>query len=270
MRRAIKWLLPAVAVVVLLAAASPWIVATYWSTRSTNPVRRGIERASALGCFHCHGDLGRAGIPDPGGNEEDVPGWSGGTWMMYVQDEGEIRDFILNGSEGQAHGEAVFLPDHEEGSEMLMPAYKDILRGGDLDDLVAAFKVLSGMSRPAADSAARRGYDLARHWECFSCHGAAGSGGLSNPGSFTGFIPGWYGADFEEMVETREEFDGWIRHGSIERLLNNPLPAFFMRRQRISMPTYTDFETEDLDNLWAYMQWLAETEGGGGAPVSFP
>lgn len=258
-RRA-RWFLIPTVVLVVVAVASPWIVPAYWSARSTNPVRRGVKRAAELGCFSCHGSLGSHGIPDPGTHDAGVPDWSGGVWMMHVENDQEIRDYILTGSTPeQRHGSTGH--DHETAA-IEMPAYENVLAGSDLEDLVAAFKVLSGMSVPPAGSSARRGHDVARTWECFSCHGPAGSGGLPNPASFTGFIPGWYGADFQDLVRNRQEFDEWILEGTLSRLENHAIASFFIRRQRVSMPAYGQMREDELDDLWAYAEWLRETGGG--------
>jgi hypothetical protein len=125
--------------------------------------------------------------------------------------------------------------------------------------------ILSEMAAPPADSPAQRGYQTAKTWGCFSCHGAGASGGLPNPGSLTGFVPGWYGDDFKDLVRGRQEFDSWIRDGGIPRLAKNPLAARFIRRQRIQMPRYRNLDPEPLDQLWAYAGWLAKT-GGGSTP----
>lgn len=259
--RRFRWLLAAAALAALLAGVSPWLPGLYWQYRSDNPVRRGLRKANELGCFHCHGDLGSAGIPDPAGADNDVPAWSGGVWMMYVKDESEIRKLILDGSAG-LHHEQDGEEDAGDEQAIAMPAYGDLLGGSDLDDLVAIFKIASRMNVPPADSDARKGYDLARRWRCFSCHGPGGSGGLPNPRSFTGYIPGWYGADFADLVRTRGEFDAWITKGVTPRLQSSSLASFFTRRQRIEMPEYSAMKTGDLDALWAYTRWLEETGGG--------
>lgn len=251
---------------VLIAAASPWIVAGYWRVRSDNPIRRGVARAQELGCFTCHGELGRSGIPIPR-SDEGVPQWDGSVWMMYVKSEDDIRRYIVEGSpkrvEPPKHNHGVNQHNHDhDGVALSMPAYGDVVSERDLYDLVATFKVLAGMVAPERGTPAREGYDLARRWRCFSCHGPAGSGGLPNPGSFTGFVPGWYGADFRDLVRDRGEFDTWIREGSIPRLSGHLIASFFLERQLLPMPAYEELTPEQLDSLWAYTKWLAETDGG--------
>ena len=258
-------LLSAGILLVLIAAGSPWIVAGYWRARSSNPVRRGIVRAQELGCFSCHGALGGAGIPSPG-DDEGVPQWNGSVWMMYVESDDDVRRYILEGTpphdDGKrAQGHDAGRHDHEDRA-ITMPAYERVISESDLEDLVATFKVLSGMVKPPGDTPARTGYDVAREWKCFSCHGPGGSGGFPNPGSFTGFIPGWYGADFEDLVRDRAEFDSWIRDGTIPRLSGHPIARVFLERQRVSMPAYRGLTPGQLAGLWAYARWLKQTDGG--------
>lgn len=253
-------------VAVLLAAASPWIVAGYWSVRSDNAIRRGSARARELGCFSCHGELGRSGIPIPG-SDEGVPQWDGSVWMMYVASDEDVRKYILQGSprKTDSHEDRRNSGRHDhdhDAAAISMPAYGDVVSERDVDDLVATFKVLAGMVAPERGTPTRAGYELAREWRCFSCHGPAGSGGLPNPGSFTGFVPGWYGADFRDLVRNREEFDDWIREGMIPRLSGNPIARFFLKRQQLRMPAYGGLTREQLDSLWEYTRWLKNTEGG--------
>jgi hypothetical protein len=242
-------------------------VLDYWERRASNPVRRGVARARDLGCFSCHGNLGVAGIKDPGGENLEVPAWSG-IYMMYVDHEDDVRRFILEGSAHQKEGSAASSPEgHEHDGEkhegvIAMPPFRDVLSGSDLQDLTSAFKVISGMSGPVSDSPEERGLGLARSWGCFSCHGPGGSGGLPNPGSLAGFIPGWYGPDFADLVRSREEFDSWVREGGTSRVRENAVARYFMTRQRIQMPVYSKFSSAELDELWAYARWLDRTGGG--------
>jgi hypothetical protein len=255
-----------VALVVLFAGllAAPALLRAYWERRASNPVRRGVARARQLGCFSCHGNLGGSGLKDPRGENKEVPTWIG-TYMMYVDNDNDIRRFILEGSHHEKEEGEPASEKHEHAEdhgEIEMPPFKDALAGSDLEDLTSAFKVLSGMVGPASGTAEERGFGLARTWGCFSCHGPGGSGGLPNPGSLAGFIPGWYGADFADLVRNRGEFDAWVHDGGTPRVRGNPVARYYMTRQRIQMPAYSSFKTAELDDLWAYTRWL-ERSGGG-------
>jgi len=268
MRRRVRLAVFAALLVVLGLATLPATFRAAWRWRSSNPVRRGIARAEELGCFSCHGVRGAGpGLPDPGLPDKPVPAWAGGEWMMLVEDDAAIRQTILDGiSRERAASESAAA--ERAARELAMPAYRRVLQGSDVEDLIAAFKVLSGMSVAPAGTPAREGQELARRHGCFRCHGAAGSGGLPNPGSLTGFIPGWYGPDFRDLVRDRGEFEAWIRDGKLERLERHPVASRFLGRQRISMPRYA-FSAAELDALWAYAGWLAESEGGSAGPRPF-
>jgi len=258
-----RWILSGLALLLVVLLAGPWVFQIYWAHRSSNPVRRGVQRARELGCFSCHGNLGSAGLKDPGGDNLEVPAWSGGMSMMYVQSDSDIQHYILEGSIPKVESPASPAVNAKPPkAEVAMPAFRRALRGSDLEDLTAAFKVLSAMVSPPAGSPEERGFSQARTWGCFSCHGPGASGGLPNPGSFAGFIPGWYGPDFRDMVRDRGEFDSWVRQGRIARFERNPVAARFMTRQRIQMPAYRRFSPADLDDLWAYTRWLEESGGG--------
>jgi len=93
---------------------------------------------------------------------------------------------------------------------------------------------------------------------CFNCHGGMGIGGLPNPGSLKGYIPGFGGADFDELVRDDDELRSWIRTGGIPRLRNDVLASHFIERQHIRMPAFTDrLAPADLDGVVAYVRWLA-------------
>lgn len=251
MTRRRKFAIFALAATILLLLLAPRLIHQYWSIRTSNPVRRGIQKAESLGCFSCHGPAGSSGISDPLDASLSVPSWSGGVWMMYVNSDEEIKRIILEGSRGHTHAGAIS-----------MPAYRDVIGSKDLDDLVAAFKILAEMSVPKSGSSERRGYNLARQQRCFACHGAGGSGGVMNPQSFSGTIPGWYGPAFDDLVHDRREFNRWIQEGSIPRLVDHPIASIFIKRQRIAMPRYQNLSAEQIDDLWSYTQWLRESGGG--------
>ena len=79
-------------------------------------------------------------------------------------------------------------------------------------------------------------------------------------------MPGWYGADFEDLVHDQGEFVGWVREGRIAGVAEHPLAPRFLRAQRLQMPAYAKMSDDDLDALWAYVSWLRATRGGLDAP----
>src|SRR3989442_1092121 len=104
---------------------------------------------------------------------------------------------------------------------------------------------------------ARRGQRLAVELGCFSCHGPVGAGGMGNPGSFKGYVPGFWGADFDDLVRTDDELRTWIAKGELARVAEHPIGGRFFQRQAIKMPAYRRFVPEDdLDALAAYVRWI--------------
>ena len=96
MRRVWAWLGTIVLVAIAAWLGAPKAMRAYWWRHESNPVRRGAEIAARSGCFSCHGPEGGRGLPDPG-TGQGVPQWDGGVPMMYVEDENEVREYILDG-----------------------------------------------------------------------------------------------------------------------------------------------------------------------------
>lgn len=233
------------------------------------PALRGYEVAQAYGCFACHGPGGTGGVPNPGSEEEMVPAWDGGNAMMYVNNEQEIREWILYGhpkrleqkyNEGsvEASGD---LSDHEDGSDepgslpVDMPAFEDVLSAAELDDLVEYYKAVAAFETPPPE--ARTGYRVVSRLGCFGCHGPGGQVGSKNPGSFKGYIPPWQGKDYAELVKNDDELRDWILDGGIERFESNPMARYFTRRQIIQMPVYRDVLRDgELEAMVSYIEWL--------------
>ena len=103
---------------------------------------------------------------------------------------------------------------------------------------------------------------MAARLGCFACHGPQGRFDTPNPGSLKGYIPSWSGADFPELARDEGEIREWIRDGSPKRLRDNPVAAFFMRRQAIRMPAYGDrVSEEEVRRITAYIGWLGARPG---------
>jgi len=125
-----------------------------------------------------------------------------------------------------------------------------------VDDLVAYLRAASGQLLPDEEKAAR-GADLAIEYDCFGCHGPLGTGGAPNPGSFKGYIPGFWGDDYDELVRSDEELHQWIADGAIPRISEHPIGGYFFRRQAVKMPAYGKFlAPADVDALESYVEWI--------------
>src|ERR1041384_3605375 len=61
-------------------------------------VAQGRRLATRLGCFACHGPGGRGGVPNPGSDDDTVPAFHEGTPMMFVKQDSDIREYILDGA----------------------------------------------------------------------------------------------------------------------------------------------------------------------------
>lgn len=61
-------------------------------------VAEGRDAAARLGCFACHGPQGRFDTPNPGSLKGYIPAWSGPDFPKLARDDGEIREWIRDGS----------------------------------------------------------------------------------------------------------------------------------------------------------------------------
>jgi hypothetical protein len=89
-----RWTLVSVLVAENLALLAAWGIAR-WRQQGLSPVERGKQIAERLGCFTCHGPGGIRGITFAKKPRFDCPPWDGGTAMMYVHDESELAEWIL-------------------------------------------------------------------------------------------------------------------------------------------------------------------------------
>lgn len=230
----------------------------------TSAPLRGRELAASLGCFACHGPEGKGGVANPGSQRETVPGFTGRTLMMYVHDDDEIRQYVLDGRPDRRADE----PDYRaeiEAQAIRMPAYRDALAPGEVDLLVAYVRTVSGLLEPG-DELARRGLEVAQRMGCFGCHGSLGMGGRDNPGSLKGYVPGFTGEDFGELVRDDDELREWIRKGRLARLEDSWVGRWFARRQVVKMPAFERFlDDREVEALVALLRWIRS-----GAPAGAP
>jgi mono/diheme cytochrome c family protein len=219
------------------------------------PPQRGYDVAVRAGCFTCHGPDGIGGVKNPGSEDGEVPGFIEGTIMMWVKNDEEIREYIVDGAPARKRADPRYRQQME--SQLLaMPAYGGYLSSAEIEDLMAYLRAVSGLI-VAPDEVAAQGQDLAYRLGCFHCHGPMGAGGGSNPGSFKGYVPGWWGGDFDDLVRSDEELREWILDGSIARLRDHWLARYFISWQRVYMPAYRNFITEEeLTALMRYVRWV--------------
>lgn len=219
-------------------------------------VDQGRELAQELGCFTCHGPGGRGGVTNPGSKGGEVPSFHEGTLMMYAHDDRDLREYILDGAPAKKLARPAYQAEMA-AQAIRMPAYRGYVSERQVDALVAYLRAASDLLGPA-DEPAARGAELALENGCFACHGELGSGGLPNPGSLKGYIPGFGGPDYEELVQNDEELRGWIAKGGIPRLLGDPAARFFIDRQRIQMPAFeSHLGAGEIDAIIAYIKWIA-------------
>jgi mono/diheme cytochrome c family protein len=219
------------------------------------PAERGYQVAARSGCFNCHGPDGSGGIKNPGSDDGEVPGFSGGTPMMWAKNEQELREYILDGAPERKRAD----PRHREKIEaqlLAMPAYRSYLSGREIDELMVYLRAVSGLITPP-DELAVQGQELAYRFGCFHCHGPMGAGISRNPGSLKGYIPGWWGNDFRDLVRSDGELREWVLDGEIARLREHPIAKYFVRRQRVGMPAYRPFiNDQQLQALVRYVRWI--------------
>jgi mono/diheme cytochrome c family protein len=219
------------------------------------PAARGERLAGELGCFSCHGAGGNGGTKNPGSEEGTVPAFMERTQMMYVKTADDLREYVLDGAPRRKRDDSDYRAKMEAAA-LRMPAYRDVVTSAQLEDLVAYLRATSGQVLPKDDLAAK-GADLAADLGCVACHGPLGAGGLPNPGAFKGYVPAFWGADFDDLVRDDDELRTWITKGEIPRITEHPIGGRFFRRQRIKMPAYGRFIADaDVDALVAWVRWI--------------
>jgi len=245
--------------VALVLAQAGWIA--YPAVRARvlgledTPAARGWRLAGELGCFSCHGPGGSGGTTNPGSEEGSVPAFTERTQMMYVKNTADLREYVLDGAPQRKREDADYRAKMEAAA-LRMPAYRGYVRDEQVDDLVAYLRAASDQILPDEELAAK-GAELATANDCFACHGPLGAGGVANPGSFKGYIPAFWGADFDDLVRDEQELRRWIAAGEIPRITEHPIGGRFVRQQTIKMPAYARFLPDaDIDALVAYVRWI--------------
>jgi mono/diheme cytochrome c family protein len=253
-RRPLKRTERALAVIAIgLAVAA--VSVRYWRRKDVSRVQRGWTTAAQKGCFTCHGPGGIRGMADPGHGLDEIPPFSGGLLSMYAQNEGEIREWILDGMPRRVRDD----PEQMKlraNALIAMPAWRGLLTSRETDDLVAFVKASGDLEAPPAGSGLE-GREVAARLGCFNCHGPQGRGSMPNVKSFKGYIPSWDGAEFQDLARGDGEIREWVLDGRPRRLQESRIARFYLDRQAIQMPAYRGhLGPEDVDRLVAYVHWV--------------
>jgi mono/diheme cytochrome c family protein len=200
------------------------------------PADRGARLARELGCWPCH-----RGAEGPG--ERPVPSLFGGPREPTAL-RAAIRD---------------------------VPEHAAVLAGGgvtarDVADLAAWIALVQLEADRAAASAAAGPLvateRLARR-ECFGCHGELGQGGTANPGSLKGYVPGFFGRDFDTLTAGGDPaaVRQWIRDGEPAAFRSGVsllrLGPWITARQQVRMPAYArSLDPDEIEALVAYLGLL--------------
>jgi hypothetical protein len=143
-------------------------------------------------------------------------------------------------------------------------------RAGQGTDLLAYFEAVRVLhtfrerSNSMAPSRLLEGERLARTYRCFQCHGELGQGGFENAGSLKGYVPGFFGSDFDELTSdgNEESVRAWIAGGwdsaLYEHWLTGPIVEYFLSRQEVPMPSHPTIPAAELDVLVEYVLALRQ------------
>jgi mono/diheme cytochrome c family protein len=262
-RRLLVGMLVGVAVLESAYLAYPRVRARILSLEDT-PAARGQRLATTLGCFACHGAGGAGTTHNPGSEEGTVPAFTERTQMMYVKNADDLREYILDGAPRRRREDEEYRTKMEAAA-LRMPAYRAFVSAADVEDLVAYLRAASDQIVPEEDRVAH-GAEIAQELSCTACHGPLGAGGVANPGSFKGYVPGFWGDDFDELVRDDDELREWIDDGKIARIAEHPIGGIFFRRQAIKMPAYGQFRSED--DIRALMAWVRWVRAGAWRPLT--
>lgn len=248
------------AFVVLAVPLAGWAALRHFRTRGENSIVLGQRLAAEQGCFACHGGASSLETLNPGSRFDSIPRLQSGDARMYANEPNEITEWIRDGAPQSLRSDSAAWEVYQRQT-LRMPAFGDRLEERDIA-LLTDYVLAANAWETPEDPVAARGEEVARG-HCLNCHNVGGAGGLPNPGSVTGRIPGWWGKDFEDLVRSEDELLEWIADGRSRRVAALPFAEWFWKRQRIAMPAYRDrLSDEDRRAVAAFIRWLGQSHGG--------
>ncbi len=225
--RLIPWLFISTVIVLLMALPGyRWV----WRREGSNAIRTGLELIGRQGCVACH--------RTPAGSLR----WRADGAMPGSMES--VRDAIADGRPA------------ETGLDVgMMPAYGRRLTARSRNDLALAVGALTGLIGVPRDPELAAGRDIARQMGCFRCHGSLGSGGIANPGSLVGTVPGWFRKDAMATLASPGAFVALLDAGA--RPPRIPLP--WMSGPALTMPAFgARLDSTEMELLRRYLVWLSQ------------
>lgn len=227
----------------------------------SSPVALGERLVVRSGCYACHGRSDADARPnarrlaDGTWRPKAIPTF----WENGIEDAGVLADWVRNGcpdSEKEKHRQ-LFIQMPAYGAKHLSPLQIDAVaawilaeglrlsNGAGNGDLPMPDLTSKAVAALSDRDVATLGDRLSRQQGCYACHGELGQGGVQNLASLKGYIPGFFGSDFNALTEggDEKEIRHWIDHGrgmAIESGLLGRLGRRFLEGQAIGMPAYKD------------------------------
>lgn len=205
--RSVRW---AMLVVVFLVAIAPSLHRRWWRFGERSARGAAMEAVQSHGCLTCHprSDAG--------------PRW---------RDDGDPRQSsaVIRDALGRGRPAAPGMPGP-------MPAFASRVGKGTLNRLVLGAEISAGLVDLPDEPEVRIGMTIAGEMGCFDCHGPMGAGGVVNPGTVGGRVPGFFGASFSGQAESLAGIGGIVRDGRSARR------AWWTswKRPALDMPAYGD------------------------------
>lgn len=196
--------------VIILVAMAPSIHRGLWRWNERSAVGMAVKTVRDQGCLTCHS---RAGVGYRWRGDGDSP-----------QTAEAIRDALQQGRPA--------VP----GMPGPMPDFATRVGAGKFELLFSGTKVIAGLVDLPDEAELRIGLTIAGEMGCFDCHGPMGAGGVANPGTVGGLVPGFFGASFVSQEQSTEGIEGVVRDGRAARR------AWWTpwKRPSLDMPAYGD------------------------------
>ncbi len=220
---------------VLAVFGLPVLQRGLWRWNERSAVGAAVDAVRGSGCLACHMTM-TSGLRWRGGGD-------GGTDLSAID-------------QALAEGRPAVV-----GLAGPMPSYAKRVSRRELERLRMGAAVFACLAGVPDDPELRTGLQIAREMGCFDCHGPLGAGGVSNPGTVGGRVPGFYGRAFAREVETVSGIETVVRQGRPAKR------AWWSVRKRppLDMPAYGDrLDSVEIQLVVYAVQTLGEDLGDAG------